>query len=86
MCKVQNNFQICKGLSINYVIRLGGGGAEILSMQPYINPTIRTMEEDLNFLKMEDDLNFFLMEDTSILFNGRQLIFFLKMEDDLIKK
>ena len=44
------------------------------------------MEEDLNFLKMEDDLNFFLMEDTSILFNGRQLIFFLKMEDDLIKK
>jgi hypothetical protein len=59
-------------------------------MQPYVNPTRRNTEDNLNLLKMEDDLNFYKWKITLIFINGRQpqLIFLLHttrkgMEDDL---
>ena len=46
-------------------------------MQPYVNPTRKNMEDDLNILKMEDDLNCLKMEDD---------LHLSKMEDDLKKE
>ena len=45
-------------------------------MQPYVNPTRRNMDDNLNKFAMEDDLNFFE--------KGRRPQF-LEMEDDLKK-
>ena len=76
--------------NLNFV--LGKQGANFY-MQPYFNPTIWNIEDDLNFFQMEDYLNFFKWQNTSCFSNWRRPIFcklkttsiFLWMEDDLQK-